>query len=666
MSLSYSKNDITQMNLSFTKVFGVSKEVTADPAIQEWMQDAPVLIIEWDGKFEKEHQKGRDIRMQMVEVYDGDVHNLVEYLRDVFPEYRDLPKWSLIFTVANGIKDCQESIRLAQNRETFGMGESEQTQVDEPVASPSSSTEVQLNETHEDVSVGQQIANDLLEASGKAEETTEDPLYKSSPRENKEDYQMDENTMFQETQQTGAGNSALDELLNASQAADQGDGTPNFDQTQTPGGTAVQTTTGKIAMPKIQAEYVKGAQDALKADLPRRLQWSQQNLVTRIISKAEPSSLRIVDPTKGIIGQGEADARKKTIEKLMGKFADAVGVPSWSAINVELPLAERFPHVPGISDQQKAEQIYLALSQLFANPMAEMPVYVNDKPAWSICGFEVNGSDKLSSTEFRDVAMANSTGAVYAKGALVEGRQVNEGTRFVLTIAKSKENKKGAKGKEATTGQAEGVTGKWAGQIRVMNKPAFVENRANIIVVYPTVQNPTQEQLKYVGAKALIQVDGKGVAASFKYNVYNNGQPVLVDTGKVDKDGNKVAPKNKTKTFSLTLRTLTTLTESAPNAELGDATKYNVKPIGQSTRDSKDYTDEETLLDELYGKKDKDGNRTADTEAALVRLMAAAAQGVSNMKIDGNSAAVAAINQIKSAATGQVQAQEQRDAADVL
>lgn len=672
MASKYSKTDQKQMQLAFAAAFGASKEISEHRSVSEWMERAPVGIVEWDGKFANENPTARDYRMQRAEVYDGDIHKLVEYLREIFSDKETKPKWNLIFEVYNGIEDCSRLIQAVETEILFGngAGESGKTQADEPTTSSDSSTESQtLADATEKTPERQPVAEGTAPHSGKLENDQADNLLSNTTviTGNKEDLKMaDESAVFesQATPTTGTGSAELDNLMKAAAAADPDAGT-NLDAVQNAG---INQTTGtsKPAMPKIGSEYIDNTQKLLEEDLPRRIEWGKTHLVTRIITKAEPSSLRIVDATKGVIGTGEEAARRKTVEVIMGKFAKAVGQPSWNAMTDEMTMDQRFPHVSGIGDQQRAEAIRQLLMKLYADPMAVLPVYINAKPTWSICGVEMTGGAKLSMPEFRDEAIANSPGAVYAKDALVQGAPVSDPTAFILTMVKGKENKKNASGDKPSTGKTEGAVGVWAGQMRVANKPKFVENTANVLVIYPTVKNPSEEQMKYVGCKALLSVDGKDAAATFKYEVYKeDGTPEYIATDKKDKDGNPVQPKKKTKTFNLNLRTLVKLTEATPVAEIGDAKKYNVSPIGAS-KEMKDYTNIDELKKDLYGKKDKDDKKIDNSEAALVRLLAASAAGVTNMKIGETSAALGVINKIKAAANGTQQAKDQRDEQDLL
>lgn len=106
----YSKGDLQAMSAAFEHLFKVSKEVAKSPACTEWMENAAVGIVEYDGTLRGERSKNRDNRMEMYDVYDGIITGLVNYLRSIFKDQKSLSKWELIFYVYNEIMDVQKVI----------------------------------------------------------------------------------------------------------------------------------------------------------------------------------------------------------------------------------------------------------------------------------------------------------------------------------------------------------------------------------------------------------------------------------------------------------------------------------------------------------------------------------------------------------------------------
>ena len=93
----YSNSDMQAMKAAFAKVFNVDKSVCDSLEVIKWMENAPIAIVEYDGRFKKESSKDRDVRMELIEVYDGMVQDLINYCRKIFKEYRQYSKWEMLF-----------------------------------------------------------------------------------------------------------------------------------------------------------------------------------------------------------------------------------------------------------------------------------------------------------------------------------------------------------------------------------------------------------------------------------------------------------------------------------------------------------------------------------------------------------------------------------------
>lgn len=120
---SYSSSDVRAMSAAFMHLFQVPKEVSESQVVLEWMQNAPVGIVEFDGTLSGERSKQRDRRMELYDVYDGQIGDLVNYLKDTFKDKKKLSKWELIFHVYNEIMDVQTVIKQAESEQIFGTSE---------------------------------------------------------------------------------------------------------------------------------------------------------------------------------------------------------------------------------------------------------------------------------------------------------------------------------------------------------------------------------------------------------------------------------------------------------------------------------------------------------------------------------------------------------------
>ena len=119
----YSRAEQQVMRAAFKHLFNVSDEFLNAPAIEKWMADAPVGIVEYDGRLKGEGTREKDRRMEIIDVYDGNVGMLVEHLRRIYKEYRKLTKWELIFKTYNEISAAQKSIEQAELQVVFNENE---------------------------------------------------------------------------------------------------------------------------------------------------------------------------------------------------------------------------------------------------------------------------------------------------------------------------------------------------------------------------------------------------------------------------------------------------------------------------------------------------------------------------------------------------------------
>lgn len=644
MSVHYTDIDRQQMRTAFAQLFGVSKEDCDSPQIMQWMEDAPVGCIEYDGRFDKETAKDRDIRMELHQVYEGDIRDLVEHLRRMFPEYRDLTKWALIFKVYSGIQEVQSVIRSAQDAKVFQAeaAKVEEPHVDDPQTDLSSSNEVKPNVVEsttqsQDVPGKQQGQDASIEvSSGKLEEQDAQPSYNTSISNiHKEEKIMDSNA-----------------LMNAANA---GAATTNPTATQTTGGKKVAVKPA----PTLDPTMIAAARASVTETLEQRAAWTGSHFVSRVISPYEPNAKRVINAKAGVISMDETKAAK-AVEKQIEKFETAVGMKFADMDSIER-LSERFPHVTSSEALDRAEAIRQILLQLKQNPTAQLAVFVDQAPSISVKGYTVDGVN-YSSSEFRDLLLAKSSGAIYAQGALVDGKPSNEGTAFILATATRNASGNAKKGEKPVGSEAKEAQKGWEGVIRPKNKKAFVEKAGNVVYVYPTLANATVEQQKNVPMKALIVVGGKDAPASFRYDVYENGQ-IKMTAPEASSDGKTKEAKPVQATYSLSLRVMVAVTAAAPIDEFSkDAAKFaksGVSNEGKAIREALDYTNVEALK---AAQVDKDG-KTVTT--ALEKLLVATAQGVT-ITANENAEVASIVNGIKANAGNATAAQNAKDAKDLL
>ena len=163
---SYSSSDLRAMSAAFMHLYGVPKEVAESQGVLEWMQNAPVGIVEYDGTLSGERSKQKDRRMELYDVYDGQISELVSYLKSVFRDKKQLSKWEIIFHVYSEIMDVQEVIKQAESQVIFGTNERNDDV-------PQASEELQ---TSQGASVEEEPNHDAVADIGVNKETTPEPV----------------------------------------------------------------------------------------------------------------------------------------------------------------------------------------------------------------------------------------------------------------------------------------------------------------------------------------------------------------------------------------------------------------------------------------------------------------------------------------------------------
>lgn len=653
--MGYSETDLRQMKAAFSKVFGVTKEQCDCPEVINWMSIASTGCVDYDGFLTGETPQERDFRMEQFQAYESnDVEELVNSLKRTLPECRPLTKWEAIFKVYSGIEDVNSVIRSAKNWKYSQQGtvKTDAPHVDEPQSKLSSSNEERSVEPVKPVEAlppkenpverqEQRVTNS--DASGKDEGKNEQPLYNKetiNSNVSKEDYSMN-----------------ADDLMRAANTAG---GSTTVTNTQQTGGTKVAAKPA----PTLSDDYINAARQLYYDSLEERAAWTSQHFVSRVISPYEPTARRIIDANNGFVSADESKS-DKVVARYVQKFEQVVGRP---LSDMEaLPLSERYPNVRDDANRERAEATRQLLLELKQNPTKKIKVYVDPDPAITIKGYTIDGQN-LDAVEMRDLMMAKSSGAIYAVGALVDGKPSNEGTKFVLSTVTRVQSSGNAKAgsKPTTDAQVEKVKG-YDGVIRPSNKKNFIDKAGNVAFVYPIFENATAEQRKNTRVKAAIMVGSKEVPATFRaVDVDENGN-VKMTEGKptIGKDGQTVikGQKEKTVAFSLSVMTPTAVTKVAPNDEFTDTAAKFVKRTlgdGKGTRNAVDFTSADAIREAL--KPDQNGKTPI---SQMEKLIAASAMGAT-LTTSANADVVAIVNAAKSAAGNKAAAQNAADSDDLL
>lgn len=522
----YSKAEQRVMASAFKRVFGCRDEVLRTPAVIEWMESAPVGIVEYDGLLPHENGNQRDRRCEIVDVYDGIVDTLVKHLRRVFPEYRKLQKWEMMFRVYDGITAAKESIEQAISQATFSengdTGEVPQSKEElqnsqgssteesvgvEPFMNPPEPAEDEVQHDTSNVSTTgvhdepQSSSSDNKPTGNVQEISTEVSSKIDNSIESKEEREMSE----------------IDQMLTAAKGA-AGKADPS----------AVQTMPGKAnvtASKGVDSEARAKVADMLASQKDQRNAWTQGHTVTAIISTMQPAALRTTSNMGSPVG-GETDPAKalEEINKKINKFI--VAVSGQEGITQEafeaLPDDKKYANVvvkDGVDNTGKAAAMYALYKQIKQSPMESIAAYIPDadKVSYPTKGYQI-GSTPYPEQEFILQLIDNGMGVIYGEGSMdKDGNDVGEKpVVFKVGIASRQE-------KAVSTGVSTAKKTSRVPVVRPKNRKEFIKGGQNIIYMFTEVD---KENAGSASFKAAINVGGALVGATVSVYALENGKKV--------------------------------------------------------------------------------------------------------------------------------------------
>ncbi len=527
----YSKAEQQVMRAAFKKTFGsVPDGALETKAISEWMEDAPVGIVEYDGLLPHESSSDRDRRCEIIDVYDGNIGMLVEYLRRAYPEYRSLQKWEMIFKVYNGITAADKSIEQAvselafsdngdtgevpQETEELQIGQGSSTEESagtefpmnppEPVekeVTQGTTSNVSPTEVHEEPRADESD----IEPTGNVHETPEEALSKIDIAENKEEKSMSE----------------IDEMLNAAKSA-AGSSNPAEVQTM-PGKANVTAAKGADKEARAKVAELLGGQKA------ERNRWTRENTVTALISTMQPAALRVTGNMGSAVGS-ETDATKalEEVNKKINKFI--VAVSGQEGITQEafeaLPDEQKYANVvvkDGVDNIGKAAAMYALWKQIKQNPMEQVAAYIPDadKVSYPTKGYML-GSTPLPEAEFILQTIDFGNAIAYGEGSMdANGKDVGDKpVWFKVGIASRQE-------KAVSTGVSTGKKTSKVPVVRPHNRKEFIKGGKNIVYMFTEVD---PEATATSAFKAAINVGGALVGATVSVYALENGKKVQRST----------------------------------------------------------------------------------------------------------------------------------------
>ena len=519
----YSRAEQQVMRVAFKHLFNVPDELIKSKVIEDWMAQAPIGIVEYDQRLKNESNQDRDRRMEIIDVYDGNIMALVEHLRRFYKEYRKLLKWELIFKVYNEISAAKKAIEQAELQLVVSgnevTGEVPQ-ETEELQNNPSASTEENAgtvaqredvieqpqhgeqeltdSDTSQEVHEEPRVDTSNIKPSGNVHENESKPIFnKSIAMKNKEENSMSE----------------IDAMLSAAQKA------------AAPAATAANPAQEQTMPGKANVSTAKGADQEAKERVAKLLAsqkdernaWTRQNTVTAIISTQKPSALRTLS-NMGVPVPGETDAAKalEEINKKINKFIVMVsGQEGMTQDTFEaLTDEEKYANVvrkDGVDNVGKAAAMYDLYKRIKQNPLGEVAAYIPgaDKVTYPTRGYMVN-SVPYPEQEFILAVIDNGMGVMYGEGSMdANGNDVGD-KPVIFKVGIASRTEKAVSNGVSTAKKTNKVP-----VVRPQNKKEFIAGGNHVQFLF------TQEDTESNGTasfKAAINMGGELVGATVSYH----------------------------------------------------------------------------------------------------------------------------------------------------
>lgn len=570
----FSKSDKNLMNVALKKLFGVSNEVLTTDVVREWMNTAPVALVEYEGLLGNENAKQRDRRMEDHQVYSGDISKLIKALRNAFPKRSSMSKWELVFTCYNEIMSVQDVLTQAQTQLAFSdepTSSTEVPQTEELPNSQSSSTEESVitptetvPEETSPVSIPT-IAEEVVHTVEPAEKAHEE----LAPNENGN---VSEPTgSVDQTEQTYLNNSikenkteeikmdAMENLMNAAQAAN-------------PEGSAE----APAAKPKKAgiSEDVKNKVVSVLADTKvRRDEYTKTHQITGVVATMKPAALRMKQATgrsfKDSVYAKPEDLKAALDERLAKLVCKFSGDPDMTVDAFEAATDDvKYFAVKTDSDENaiaKAKAIWEIAKRVQQNPQEMLDAY---KPKDAQISYPVKGAilegKPYTMDELVVKLMDETVGGLYGEGSCDEnGNPVGDKpTIFKVQVVT---NKKAAKGD--TIAQNKAATK--ALTVKITSKREFINGGDRVQFLFEKFDDQADAAASF---RAAISVNGELVPANVVCIKCEkvNGQLKKIERKRTEKDGEvKITYKTQPASWTISVPVSKVVKEFGPEYKSG-------------------------------------------------------------------------------------------------
>ena len=532
-------------------MYNLTDEQVNHPKVLEWIEEAPVGVLEHPDYFEGETKDIKDKRMECNQVYQGDIVALVDYLREIDDSYKLIPSWNLICKLFNEISPIDDVLSrlvvegkptveelLASKEVAMVDPETSKTIVEETTSTSEVSSAKDLKENVENT--------DLSNINGSEEPVQ---LNMELPQESKTEESTragDNNFNFKEDSEMGVLDNVVKEANNT---------TVNTSKAHEEGNEAAQKAQSVLAATKVVRE-----------------DFTKNNKIQQFVVANDSTANRIVNGvTQAMVAINAEDCAKR-IKTMKINFLKAIGVAAEEAKGLKVTInsvddimkyqnKEERRGVYSKADAEVAYKVWLRLVELTSDPtqlMTFAPLRATD---YKVVGANISGRyyDYMG---LINLVLTKSMGTIYAVNAIGEDGMVDskKATYIRVKTVEVKGKKDEATGQETKTKKLIPT---------FMKKAEFVKTPSNVLVAHPTSTSNDVKEQKTVQVTFLVDNPQQGaepVEAKFSY--FNDSPKATIKTVKDSKGVERVVyPK---RTFKLTGRVKTYTTSEAPLAILAE------------------------------------------------------------------------------------------------
>lgn len=549
------------------------EDIVESEIITDYLDDCPVHVVEYKGTLVDETKKQRKNRMQCHKVYDGDIKELVNGLRNTYAHKRNLSAYGLLLEVYESIRSIQ-SLDLEKARQQVasksGVEDIKQDEVekatdgvvtDNNVVLPEKRVEtptpvkqadesVKIDSPVEPAEVKEQVTEEVTKHEVEVKEhSTDEKLNigisgESETKDTKEEVKTptptaEEVTPIEVPNVETSNPKRIQENLKANKEEKK---MANIDVEQmvkqaTDKMAGGQVTGGTTALPKatdVNPEITESVINQLASTAAQRNAWTQNNEVSALIMAQQPAALRLVGAPEGpVVRPGKDEDPQKLIDEKLAAFIEAVSGKAMS-INefATLPDDQKFANCVDDENKAKAAAMFSIYQNLHNNPQAIIKAYVDpSKASAPVKGYFI-GNEALPVEELIVKLLDEGNGVVYGQGtkALEDDKQVF----FKLNFASRRQS-------QVTAGASKSGAPKQI-VITAKNKKSFLENDAHKRYLMTQIDKDGESRANF---KAEVVVDGKAMNAVCSVWALKDGQKIGNGTAK---DG---TPKFKKKICSI-------------------------------------------------------------------------------------------------------------------